>query len=199
LVGSLSNSKQLEANLEHSFYHIPCSRVRESAFPIRYVALYQSKNFFGTSAGIRYYGEVTKCIPVVRNAITEIPSNSDEQYYRFEIKEWKRLSRAITPKESGNIRYYTNLFLLTHSSEVPELLLRTEEEYRLYSELKRAMSSMTINDKDSNLGFIYNDSTVLFDDGSIDVYRDKRPVAKYSVEEFSRSPNAVFRRIKNSL
>ena len=60
LVGSLRSKAQLDVALRHNFYHIPASQFPESAFPIHYVAIYQSKNFFGPEAGIRYYGFVFK-------------------------------------------------------------------------------------------------------------------------------------------
>ena len=57
-------------------------------------------------------------------------------YYRFDIREWKQLNRPIEAKETGFVRDFTNLFLLEHSVQTPELWLRTEEEYRLCSALK---------------------------------------------------------------
>lgn len=57
---------------------------------IHWVAIYQSKNKFKNQAGIRYYGEVIYSEVVRRRSISEIPKNSDELYYRFWIKEWKR-------------------------------------------------------------------------------------------------------------
>ena len=142
LVGSLRDRKQLDIALEHHFYHIPVRQLSENDLPVRYVAIYQSRNIFGAEAGIRYYGEVTKVIPVRRNEITEIPKNSTEPYYRLEVKEWKQLDYVIEPKEFALVSRFTNLFLLEHSTEYPELFLRSEEEYRLYSELKRMAKNM---------------------------------------------------------
>lgn len=126
LVGSLRDREQLKIALEHNFYHVPARQLGEDDLPVRYVAIYQSRNIFGTEAGVRYYGEVTKVIPVRRNEITEIPKNSTEPYYRLEVKEWKQLDCAIEPKEFAHISRFTNLFLLEHSTEYPELFLRSE-------------------------------------------------------------------------
>ena len=76
--------------MRHNFYHIPKSEIKDTDLPIRYVAIYQSKAKFGAESGIYYYGEVTRCIPMRRSEIREIPSQKGEVYYRFEIKEWKR-------------------------------------------------------------------------------------------------------------
>ena len=199
LIGTLSQRRQLDACLKHLFYHIPAERLKDSDFPIRYIALYQSKSLFGSEAGVQYYGEVTKCIPLRRGEITEIrfrPGTENKLYYRFEIKEWKRLSKPIAAKEMGFVRSFTNLFLLGHSAEMPELWIRSEEEYRLYSELKRAVNDTTINDTDSNLGFHFGNFTLVFGDGNILISKGKRIFAKYAISDFSRRPNAVFRQIQ---
>ncbi len=99
----------------------------------------------------------------------------------------------------GQVRCLTNLFLLEHSAEYPELLLRSEEEYRLYTELKRAVKNPEIDDESNDLGFKFNKATVLFEKDEIHVYRDHKLVERYTVAEFTRSPNAVFRKIKKSL
>lgn len=200
LIGTLSKRQQLDSCLKYRFYHIPAERLKDSDFPIRYIALYQSKALFGSEAGVRYYGEVTKCIPLSRGEITEIkprPGTETKRYYRFEVKEWKRLSKPIVAKEMGFVRSFTNRFLLEHSAEMPELWIRSEEEYRLYSELKRAVNDTTINDADNNLGFNFGNFTLIFEDGNILISKGKQIFAKYAISDFSRRPNAVFRQIQN--
>ena len=96
-------------------------------------------------------------------------------------------------------RQFTNMFLLEHSSEAPELGIRSEAEYRLFSELKRALNSTEINDDGTDIGFIFGDATIVFEDGRIHVYRDKRVIAEHEILDVSRSPNAVFRSIKEEL
>lgn len=200
LIGTLRDRAQMTICLDNRFYHIPQKILKESDLPIRYVAVYQSKSpKFGAEAGIRYYGEVTRCIPVKRSEITEIPKNSDEPYYRFEIKEWKRLTKPIAPKEIDSACMFTNFFLLEHSAEVPELSIRTEQEYRLYSELKRTIDHFEINDEGAKLGFKFDDSLVVFEGNEIHVYRNGKLRAKFGVHDFSRNPNAVFRRIKKMI
>lgn len=199
LIGTLSSTSQLGICLRHRFYHIPAERLKDDDFPIRYIAIYQSKRLFGSEAGVRYYGEVTKCIPVHRDKIAEIPARpgtANNPYYRFEIKEWKVLSKPITAKEIGFVRSFTNLFLLEHSAEVPELWLRSEEEYRLYSELKRAVNDTAINDEENNLGFRFGSFTLMFENGQILLSKGKQIFAKYAISEFSKRPNAVFRQMQ---
>ena len=196
LIGDLRSAAQLDICLEHKFYHIPVSQVKDENLPIRYVALYQSNRLFGAGSGIRYYGEVKSCRRVRRREIHYLPKASDEPYYYLEVKEWKTLSKPIAIKERSMGRQFTNMFLLEHSTEAPELGIRSEAEYRLFSELKRALNNTEINDDGTDIGFVFGDATVVFEDGKIHVYRDKKIVADYDILDFSRFPSAVFRSIK---
>ena len=72
LVGTMRSLQQLDICRKDCFYYIPAERLQDSDFPVRYVALYQSQYVFGPQAGVRYYGEVTKCSAVRRSAITEV-------------------------------------------------------------------------------------------------------------------------------
>ena len=199
LVGCLRNREQLDACLKHCFYHIPKKQISDDMLPIHYVALYQSKNQFGDKdSGILYYGEVSRSRLVQRSEITEIPKNSDEEYYYLKIKEWKTLSKSIAIKEIRDINFCTNYFLLTHSSETPELKIQSEEEYRLYSELKRSMNDTEINANDLGVGFAFKDARIIFEDGKIHIYRNNTVSGEFEISDFSKNPNAVFRRIQRT-
>ena len=128
LVGVLKNHQQLNICKQCRFYHIPASRISEDNLPIRYVAIYQSRRLFGKDSGIFLYGEVIRCNLVRRREIREIPKNSDQLYYRFDVREWKSLETPIKVRESATIALFTNHFLLFHSSEVPELQNYGKEE-----------------------------------------------------------------------
>ncbi|MBR5543744.1 MAG: YitT family protein, partial [Oscillospiraceae bacterium] len=141
LVGTLRNTMQLETCIKGKFYHIPAIRLDDDCFPVRYVAIYQSLHKFGTDAGVYYYGEVRKTSCVKRFEITEIPKNSDELYYRFEIKEWKRLKSPVIPREGDIINLSTTLFLLQTARDIGELTLRTREEFLLYHEIEKLIKS----------------------------------------------------------
>ena len=199
MVGALSNKEQLQICLDNKFYHIPCARLRESDFPIHYIAIYQSKKLFGLDCGIKYYGIVTKCIPVHRYEIKEIPSSKSDMYYRFEIKEWVPLTRFIRAKEIARTILFTNIFLLKHSQDMPELLIQSESEYRLYMELKRAANDTAINDDDSDLSFKCGDNLISFSDGNIYISSGKNIVGKYSIGTFINRPNSVLSDIRRLL
>ncbi len=109
------------------------------------------------------------------------------------------MSRPIAPREIGFSRRFTNFFLLEHSTEVPELFLQTEQEYRLYSELKRTLNSSQINEKGSELGFRFQNRLIVFEEGKVQIYYDGRICASYDIREFDVRPNWLFRQIRDEL
>ena len=195
LVGALRNRSQLNTCLRHKFYHIPASKIKEADLPIHYVAIYQSINIFGKEAGIRYYGEVTKTNVVKRREIREIPKNSDEEYYRFEIKEWRELNIPLTAKEVRDFPFFTNMFLLQHCPDVPDLHISSEEEYRLYTEVRRLANDASVNETDAEPGFKYDDRTIIMENGDIVVLKDGTKIKQISIETFMRKPRESMRMI----
>ena len=193
LVGALRNRAQLDTCLKYKFYHIPASKIRDADLPIHYVAIYQSINIFGREAGIRYYGEVTKTSAVKRRDIREIPKNSDEAYYRFEIKEWKELNIPLVAKEVRDFPFFTNMFLLQHCPDVPDLHISSEEEYRLYIEVRRLADDASVNETDAEPGFKYDDKTIIMENGDIVVLKDGTKIEQISIETFMRKPRESMR------
>ena len=193
LVGALRNRAQLDTCLKYKFYHIPASKIRDADLPIHYVAICQSINIFGREAGIRYYGEVTKTSAVKRRDIREIPKNSDEAYYRFEIKEWKELNIPLVAKEVRDFPFFTNMFLLQHCPDVPDLHISSEEEYRLYIEVRRLANDASVNETDAEPGFKYDDKTIIMENGDIVVLKDGTKIEQISIETFMRKPRESMR------
>lgn len=136
LVGTLRNPAQLNVCLNHSFYHVPVSQIPKTRLPIGYVAIYQSRSLFPHDCGIRFYGRVRSCKVVPRWQIEEIPKSSNELYYRLDIVKWEVLDVPIQVREIPFNHLFTNLFLLLHSRETPELELNSPEQYRCYQALR---------------------------------------------------------------
>lgn len=198
LIGTFRSNEQFQSCYDNNFYYIPEKLVKEENLPIHYVAMFQTPRIFSNNAGIHFYGEVLRTALVYRKDIKEVPQTHgrpEDRYYRFSIREWKRLDTPILPKESGFVNEFTNMFLLENAQYVPELLLRSEEEYRFYSELKRC-TGKALEDNDSVAGFELDDVKVLFDNGRIEVYRDGNVVGDCSIADFSRRPNATFRSLQ---
>ncbi len=200
LVGLVRDKEQFEMAVKYRFYHIPCDQVNDNDLPIHTIALYRSQKAFGADSGVRYYGEVVSCSRVRRCDISELPSDSQKEYYRFDVREWKTLQNPIAVKEVRiSSCILTNWFLLEHSREMPELKLRSEEEYRLYYELKRAFDSVEINEEDVDAGFVYGDATVIFEGGKINIYEDGKIVDQFPIDLFRRNRGSVFRNIKDAI
>lgn len=193
LVGTLRNTAQLKTCLSNNFYHIPAIRLHPGDFPIRYIAIYQSNHKFGSDSGIVYYGEVTKTSVVRRNEITEIPKDSTELYYRFDIKEWKTLSEKIS-SDGDFVNLSTNLFLLTHAKSTAELSLLTAEEFELYQNTRRLISGEISEIVSGN-----HSSTLRCDGEQLIVSRRKKEVFSCSVSDFKSRKVEIFRYIWHEL
>ncbi len=199
LIGTLRSREQLDVCREGHFYYVPAGLV-EKHLPVRYIAIYQTISLFGEEgAGIFSYGEVGNYRIVRRKEITEIPRDSDEFYYRFEIPEWKKLAVPVKPKETGGVVLFTNLFLLRHSAYVSDLLVKSEEEYRLLTELRRRSDASVINSGDLKNGFTFGESTIIVDGAEILTYTGGRLTARCSVRDFMTRPNASLRQILKSV
>lgn len=199
LIGTLRSNAQFQTCLEKRFYYIPQKLVADTDLPIHYVAMFQTPRIFSDKAGIHFYGEVLRAALVRRKNIREVLMRNDadpeELYYRFAIREWIPLEKPILPKESGFVREFTNMFLLENSEFVPELLLQSEEEYRFYTELKRR-TGIALEDTGAKPGFEMGELKVLFENGKIWLYCNGKAVNQCTVQEFSRHPNATFRRMQ---
>lgn len=111
LVGVVRNREQLEANMDHSFYHIPAGNISPDKMPLRYVALYLSEATFGKDGGgVCYIGEVDSAYMCKRGDIMEIPTkHPDVDFFRFEIKKWHKFTKPIKLHSKINICTFVEL------------------------------------------------------------------------------------------
>lgn len=208
LIGTFRSEEQFQICYDKKFYYVPAKRISESRLPIHYVALYQTNKMFGEGNGqIRFYGEAVRVELMKRADIKEVPvnrKNGDEQYYRITVREWKDIAetneskKPILPKESGFVVDFTNLFLLEHSEWVSELRLKSEAEYRFYTELKRSAKAAEIAE-DETVGFVMGDSRFVFSEGEILALKDRKIVERKSLTEFARRPAQVYRQLQSAV
>lgn len=192
LVGTTRGPMQLLSAIEHQFYHIPASRVSKDMLPIKYVAIYQSVSKFGRNAGISYYGEVVKCSRLRRNKISEIPKDSDAVYYRFDVKEWKKLKKPIAAKGRDVVSIITTLSALLESSTVTELYLKSEKERHIYSALTGFIEE---NFDTAN----FEDALFTSDGNNIIVYKQGKVCFSFAKNDFIQDPVAVVEITANML
>ena len=124
LIGSLSSEHQLSVCLSEVFYHIPAAIAGEDYRRIGYVAIYQSRRFFGAAAGIRYYARVISARVLPRYEIREIPRQSSMPYVRFELEPWQILPVPIAPKGKGVTSARCTLSRLRKADNMHSLLKR---------------------------------------------------------------------------
>ena len=195
LVGVLRDAAQLDIALEHKFYHIPDKYISDSDFPIKYVAIYQSKKLFRNDAGIYRYGEVESVKWVKRNTIHEIPKDSTEHYYRFNIKEWKRLEMPIEAKEHGFIRFFTNFDMMLHSTEIPQLMLKNKELHEMYCKIKNAIEMVQDNPGIEPPILHFGNLNILVELDDLVLFRHTKPINCFSVYDFMDLPTTVMTQI----
>ena len=122
LVGSLSSAHQLSVCLSEGFYHIPAAIAGADFERIDYVAIYQSRRFFGAAAGVRYYARVRSARLLPRYEIREIPRESRMMYVRFELEPWQILPVPIAPKGKGVTSARCTLKRLQSADNMHQLL-----------------------------------------------------------------------------
>lgn len=188
LVGALKDKEQFEIAIKHKFYHIPKKNINLSNHNIKYIALAQSKKVFEEEAGIMWYGKVKSIEPVNRSDIREIPKDSEEIYYRFEIEEWIKLPRKIevTGYQVRSFSY-TSLYLLTHAETVSEICIKTKEEFRLWKELKRYDRNIRVNEEGKVESFVLGNSAYVIDGDTIRAINDGEDKI-ISKKDFEKSP-----------
>jgi len=102
--------------------------------------------------------------------------------------------------ESGpNPVAYTNRFLLGTAKTYPELRLRSEAEYRFYTELKRRTDADIREDRDGAIVFEAGDTRAMLKDGSIYILRNGTIAAERRIADFAKRPGSVFRGIREEL
>ncbi len=141
-----------------------------------------------TDAGVTVFS-------VSANAAVTTLIDETEEYILFRIKAWKKLPRPIEPKERWQSTILMNLFLLEHSSQIPELFLQSEAEYRFFTELKRRTEASVINENAETPGFAFGENRVVFENGEIQIRLKNETLGTCAVSAFARRPNAEFRRL----
>ena len=188
LIGALSSLPQLSVCLEHNFYHIPAKLVPTDIDKIGYVAIYQSRRFFGEDgAGVRYFAKVKGAQVLPRYKIAEFPKNSHELYVRFDLEPWQKRIKAITPTAKGIVAGYTRFELFELAEELPQLWLSDKSEVALYMALKGA-----VVDKASSWG----DVEITKRGKSLFLSKEGKIVAVISQKAFEKAPVKAVRYIK---
>ncbi|MBQ3422159.1 MAG: hypothetical protein IJH34_10945, partial [Romboutsia sp.] len=131
-----------------------------------------------------------------RNEIYEIPSKSEELYYKFKIEKWNKLSRKISIDNIGVRRpFYTSQDLINNSSKLQELFIKSKDEYRLFKELERFSDSNVINqiEADKN-SFVIDNLKIELNENLFKVSVNGKNI-DITKESFFTRPRKIIKRI----
>lgn len=203
LVGSLSTKQQLQSLLRQKFYHIPCQRVKLEEHQLDYIAIYLSKKKFPDNYGVKYYGKIKSWKVKKRKGIdlTLTKDNGEEPYYVFNIEEWQEIDDPILPEGYGisGSHIYTNDMLLSKAKTLPELSIKTLEEWRIWLELSRLKEELkVIVDKKLDPstevdGFKINDVVVEVNSDELIVQNGQK--FRKEFKDFLRNPRGIMKDI----
>lgn len=123
----------------------------------------------------------------------------NELCYVFTIRSWEQLPARISYELEWVYRpRYTNFFLLCNCQKSYELFnIRSEEDYRLVSELRRIEANIKVEDNPKELFVRFNENISIYnDEDSIRVFADKKEILRRPTSMFAASPGEVFREIQ---
>lgn len=208
LVGSLGSVRQFHDNIVRKYYYVPEKHIANNVSDIKYIAIFQSKRFFGNQAGISYYGETELCKKLQRKDIS-FPlqrNNGDELYYAFRVKKWNKLPVPISVRyETVCEPKFTNYFLLSHCSQSYELFnIQTSDEFVFLHEVKKIYSEAKIAcsvhfEKTIKLSTGYS---LWLHDNYFDIYNSngERSLSDpITISDFEKNPGRTFRKICDAL
>ncbi len=187
LLGPLRNRDQLNICLGGNFYHIPADKLEADVGDVSHIAIYQSKNFYGKDAGIRFWGKVISCEKIKRSELTQIPKKSDELYYLFKVESWKRLKNDIVMSGGGVPFSLTSLHLLLNSRDVCELNFKDHITHKLFCQIRTLAESGR-----NNVACHYRTATFAIENGSVSLYKNKKCVCCVSVSDYLSNPGKYF-------
>ncbi len=177
LVGVITRTKDWAILTTQHWYRIPVKNAPENLELARYLAFYQTRVFGAEKWAVNYYARV-KAITVTRR-IELLPNEPDhpranEDYYRLEIEELKKLPNPILSQRRRRIVFIpTTLERLLTAKEINELYYTSPIEARLYRYLRTAelQPERQFFVRDRGRGY-FLDLAVFCEKGKIDVECD---------------------------
>lgn len=198
LVGIVKDKAQYDINIANNFYHIPAKRIYMLDLPVKYVALFKSDRMFSESeSGIYAYGKVKGISLKKRCEITEIPRNSNEEYFRFDVEKWIYLRQPIKNCEISKTHMFTSLKLLLSAKTVPELYMHDEDSLKFFNFLEK-QCNIAPSSEVKLRGCIYNGIKVGFTRDYIEIIYPNSFHTKYSHSMYYKKPYKLFCDITNT-
>lgn len=210
LIALLRNKEQLNIIKENRFYHIPIKNIKINKHKIKKIGIYQSKKLFKKDAGILYYADVINYDIVKRKDIKEIPKNfksfeeKEELYIKFQLSNLKKLNNKIEIKNHNfGIMMYTTDYLLKNSEISSELCIKSEQEFRLWQEIKnlhKEIDCVLEYDSQNKVGLIkgftlYN-KQFLISKNKLKILCNEKLIKEFDLKEFNKNPWRILKKVK---
>lgn len=146
LIGVVKHKlEQLKQILKYKYYHIPKSSISSNKLKANFIALFEGKSDENKYGLIRYYAKIKEIKEVKGKDLRGVTWNNEpnKEYYVYELENIYELRTPILNKERWlskkadiiTFRFGT-LYSLLNANTIPELLITSERDKRLWDELK---------------------------------------------------------------
>lgn len=142
VIGVLKNPKDLPLAVNDKWYRIPIKSapIIVQNKKIRYLALYQGKQFVDYPSQIQWYGEVKKI--TIKKRIELLPKekhhpNAGEKYYKIELAEVNKLQHPIRANRPRRITFIVTAFnRFINAKEINDVFSESYLEEKVWDALK---------------------------------------------------------------
>ena len=141
LVAVMNNKRDLHIARTQHWYRIPVRSAPRKLEEMSYIAFYQTKAFGGEKSSINYWAEKSNVSVVKRRELLPYEDDhprANDQYYKVEMGDLKRLSKPIVSKRGRRITFIpTTMEKFRAAEEINDLFHDSPGEDKLWNELKK--------------------------------------------------------------
>jgi len=125
LIAIVNNSRDLNIAFTNGWYRMPFKSAPKELENVKYIAFYQTKAFEDQKWSINYWAEVKSCKVVKRSELLPYELDhpkANEDYYKIEIGELKKLSKPIVGKKGRRLVFtITTLEKFKNAHEISDI------------------------------------------------------------------------------
>ena len=140
LIAIINNGRDLHIAMTEHWYRIPVKSAPKRLEDTSYLAFYLTRAFGDQKWSIPYWAKIEKCKIVKRSELLPHESDhpkADENYYKLEIDELKKLPEPIISKRGRRITFITTtLKIFKSAKEINDLFNESPLEDKVWEEFK---------------------------------------------------------------
>jgi uncharacterized protein len=198
IVGLISSKEDFHSFIREGIYQLPVRLLRKGWQEAKYIALYK-KSGVADIQGINEYGKITD---------VTIIQLQNEEWVRFHVGYWDKLSGVISPVHYGIATYaMTSLNILKEARELPELFMKTNKEVIIWRMLRRVSDQIRISLDQRNIdeasridSFSIKDITIIMENNTKEIiFIKENQEVKVPVDMLDKQPSMVFKMLQNIL